>query len=561
MLQTCSETLVLKIAVVIFCGSLIFLAGWLAALSNQSVLFNLHHCPRSDASNYQKGVLYLSSQQEVDASSLSQQGLIGRLQGVILFTDSISQPDLNDRSSSGRQGKGYRMERERTVHPAVLDQVFYMVHQPASPMTSEILLYRNTQAITTATISYNDICQEVYLTRTGSLANMPNKCLAVGFVLDDHSDPIPHTVRLGTIAHLTDMFSHAYADNRALVTERKLLPPLLLHLNDLSRTLRDLVGNTQDTILVMVLNTGVLDLFLNFLCSCKQGEMLDSVLTLLVVFTAQQEVLRVLTSLGVKAFHSPHLSQMPADAAGAYGDDVFGMAMWLKSSAVYLAAHAGYHVLFQDVDMVWMEDPLPHLQAIAKTLTADLIFMDVGARTPRFSPYYFNSGFYYVKHSARSVFLLHRMLLHLTEISRTHSHQSTLTNVLLEASELTPLRWHILDQFVYASGYLFHHNIEYIDKMRRYEVLPKVFHMCWTESRKQKVSRPSACSARVVLCAVCADSWAVARAGGVPQAAGAVDAARGGGGAVLGPHGDAGAAVQPRCRQQEGAERAAGSLL
>lgn len=37
------------------------------------------------------------------------------------------------------------------------------------------------------------------------------------------------------------------------------------------------------------------------------------------------------------------------------------------------------------------------------------------------------------------------------------------------------------------SGYLFHHDLDFMTKMQNYTVAPKVFHMCWTESRKQKV--------------------------------------------------------------------------
>lgn len=362
----------------------------------------------------------------------------------------------------------------------MLQNVYSMVHHPGAPVKSELMFYK---PLHDEGFGGYSSCNEIYLSRTGSLENMPNKCLALAPVQNLHADPIPHLVRKGLIAHLQDRFSSDFADHHALSEEAQLLRPFLANVDRLAAELRELVG-PQETILVMVLNTGVLDLFLNFLCSCRSSGVLSSVLDRLVVFSAQAELEPVLHELGVKVFSSPALGKLPAKAAGSYGDAVFGMLMWLKNCAVFVAAHAGYHVLFQDVDMVWLRDPVPELLALS---TADVIFMDDGARSPRFSPYYFNSGFYLVRHTANSAFLLMRMLLSVTEIARTHSHQSTLTKVLLEASELAPLTWTILDQEAFPSGYLFHHNTEYIEAMKAYEKSPAVFHMCWTESRVQKV--------------------------------------------------------------------------
>eukprot|EP00975_Prorocentrum_lima_P023433 4928292-Prorocentrum_lima.AAC.1 len=65
------------------------------------------------------------------------------------------------------------------------------------------------------------------------------------------------------------------------------------------------------------------------------------------------------------------------------------------------------------------------------------------------------------------------MLLHLIEIIRTHSHQSTLTKTLVEVSALTPISWLILDQEEYPSGYAFHHNLGFIQEMKAGEKHPK----------------------------------------------------------------------------------------
>ena len=68
-------------------------------------------------------------------------------------------------------------------------------------------------------------------------------------------------------------------------------------------------------------------------------------------------------------------------------------------------------------------DPFPFLRNIPD---ADIAFMDDGAKSPRFAPYFSNSGFYYVKYNERSRYLMEKMLKSICEIAFTHSHQATL---------------------------------------------------------------------------------------------------------------------------------------
>ena len=79
------------------------------------------------------------------------------------------------------------------------------------------------------------------------------------------------------------------------------------------------------------------------------------------------------------------------------------------------------------------------------------------------------------------------MIKSISEIAVTHSHQATLTRHLTESHHLVNLQILILSQLDYPSGIVFHHNKEYIHKMKDYLVKPIVFHMCWTSSREEKV--------------------------------------------------------------------------
>eukprot|EP01041_Mallomonas_annulata_P006168 gene6168-12500_t len=157
---------------------------------------------------------------------------------------------------------------------------------------------------------------------------------------------------------------------------------------------------------------------------------------------------------------------------------------FLDVTSVYLALAAGFDVLFQDVDLVWMRDPRPLLQAMVH----DAVFMDDGARTPRFTPFFANTGFYYLRHNARALHLMERLSRGVSEIGFTHSHQATFNRHLTETQGLLDLKIHVLDSVDFPSGIMFHHNKSFMALLDKHQVQPYVFHMCWTDSRAQKVT-------------------------------------------------------------------------
>lgn len=150
---------------------------------------------------------------------------------------------------------------------------------------------------------------------------------------------------------------------------------------------------------------------------------------------------------------------------------------------MYIALSAGFDVLFQDADLVWFRDPIPYLHS----LDCDAAFMDDGARSGRFDPFYANSGFYFLRHNAQNIYLMERMSRSAGELSYTHSHQGTLTKYMAEAHHLVGLKIKILDQLEFPSGKLFHHNKTFMKELRGHKRTPFVFHMCWTKNSADKV--------------------------------------------------------------------------
>lgn len=130
-------------------------------------------------------------------------------------------------------------------------------------------------------------------------------------------------------------------------------------------------------------------------------------------------------------------------------------------------------ILYIDTDLVWIKDPIPTL----KSSRYDLSFMDDGARTPRFAPYYMNSGFYFQKYTNHTLYLMERMIKSCASIAQSRSHQSILTKEITEAHHLIGLDFIVLDQEQYPSGIAYHHNKLYIQRLKDHLIIPTVFHM------------------------------------------------------------------------------------
>lgn len=225
-----------------------------------------------------------------------------------------------------------------------------------------------------------------------------------------------------------------------------------------------------------------MDLLLNLLCSAQAIPTVD--MNDFVVFVGQPEHIAVVESLGARAFFHEALGTMPRHAAALYADRTFAKIMWLKVTAVYIAVNSGFNSLFQDVDLVWMRNPIPYLDSL---VDYDLVFMDDGARTPRFSPYFTNTGFYLVRHNERSCFMFERLIRSVGEISYTASHQATLIRHLTESIALVNLQIKVLPDTLFPSGRMYHEQKEFVQDVVEHRKTPYVWHMCWTDHKGQKV--------------------------------------------------------------------------
>ena len=270
--------------------------------------------------------------------------------GVNNIGFSSQQSRVVEHAASPVQSSIYKLDG--VVQGGVLGKVFSQLHHPGTPVTTELLidLHYNITPELKRTDPY-DHCTEVYMTRTGSATSMSNKCFSLAIVSDGDTSPYMHSYRAGTSAKLVDQYQNDVLDSIAAREEQTFLPLFIESLQSLLDTFRTRMGSPilpngeRRAITIMVANEGVMDLVLNFLCSCRSAGI--DVTQNMVVFLGQPELAPIIENMGVRTFYAEALGKIPKKAASFYGDNVFGVLMWLKTTSIYVASNAGYDVLFQ----------------------------------------------------------------------------------------------------------------------------------------------------------------------------------------------------------------------
>ena len=252
-----------------------------------------------------------------------------------------------------------------------------------------------------------------------------------------------------------------------------------------------------DDVVVLVVNEGEIDLFVNFACSCKlHGIDMRNVL----VFAGSKEVMSLVDASDAISLYHPSFAEVSKKASVDYLDRVFVDMMWYKAFSTYLVLQAGINILFQDVDLVWFRDPFPYFKAFQANQTRDTaagipvrgrpveaFFSDDGQRSKRYSPFFFNSGFYYLKATPRSVYFTWSIMTAFDAVQVTGSHQNVFTLRLVEGLGLGAQYTQMLPLYEFPNGILYHHNKKYMKQLYSQQVDPYHFHMCWTQGKPQKL--------------------------------------------------------------------------
>eukprot|EP01035_Chromulina_nebulosa_P040508 gene40508-54778_t len=155
--------------------------------------------------------------------------------------------------------------------------------------------------------------------------------------------------------------------------------------------------------------------------------------------------------------------------------------MWFKSFSVWLLLKMGFNVLFQDVDLVWFKNPLDlflhvgvqpgfvgekrtnvdqsllshilsnddvayleeeHQTTLKLKLPreVDAFLSDDGQRSLRYTPFYANSGFYFLFTNNRTEYFAWTIMTSFALLHITGSHQNIFTIRLIEGLDFSKLR-------------------------------------------------------------------------------------------------------------------------
>lgn len=210
-------------------------------------------------------------------------------------------PKIYDHCSSRPDTDQTFLHLEKGFIPEVL---FGNLHHPSSPAKWAFVI---TQQIEwPKDNSMKDLCQHIYMTRTGSRSSQPNKCVAVAKIPEGVASLNQHSHRTGYTALLTDQYLNDYSRPHSIEEENDLLPPLLKELPELQADFKRKMGEpinsdgSRKAAIVMVANEGVMDLLLNFICSAE-GAQID--LSSIVVFVGTELYVTVIENMGAKAIY------------------------------------------------------------------------------------------------------------------------------------------------------------------------------------------------------------------------------------------------------------------
>jgi hypothetical protein len=128
--------------------------------------------------------------------------------------------------------------------------------------------------------------------------------------------------------------------------------PLFMNLQELEVIIRNNATHhniaQNDDIVVVVINDGEIDIFLNFVCSCHAHK-LDYILRKVFVFVGSAELVPIIESVGAIPIYHHSFFEVPRGASYTYLDGTFTDMMWYKSFSVWIMIRLGYNVLFQVV--------------------------------------------------------------------------------------------------------------------------------------------------------------------------------------------------------------------
>ena len=187
---------------------------------------------------------------------------------------------------------------------------------------------------------------------------------------------------------------------------------------------------------------------------------------------------------------------MPEKAARAYADKTFGEMMKAKVYCIQMVSMLGYDILFQDVDVIWYQNPLTWFHDDTNPhYNFDMYFQDDGNHALFYAPYSANTGFYYVRNNQKTQYFFNSFLMNGDQILSSKSHQIPLVAHLAEQASVNGLRVKIWErkQKEFPGGFTYHNKglkpfmKELMSDTKGSAKDTYIFHMSWTKNKVAKI--------------------------------------------------------------------------
>jgi len=240
-------------------------------------------------------------------------------------------------------------------------------------------------------------------------------------------------------------------------------------------TVRKLAAGNANTVILLVVNSGQMPMFNNFLCSCEERE-LSLFKRTAFVFALDTDAKQLLDKNGVNSYHLDGINLK--EAAYLFSNPQFKAAVFWKGAVTYDVLLLGVNVLFQDVDIVWRQSPMPYFLDPSRR-HIDVFFMKDGNNAQQ-QPLFANSGCHFSRNNERTQLLWKDIYLN---AHQARNDQSIVSPLLIHHYFVNSLRVYILPP-IFTNG-----NYFGIQGPTRVPENAIVLHASWTNNITDKVNK------------------------------------------------------------------------
>ena len=238
------------------------------------------------------------------------------------------------------------------------------------------------------------------------------------------------------------------------------------------------------TLVVSVCNAAFLPFLERWLSSCDRRS----------IEVRSRTVIVALDSATAGRCHELGLTSVAANGEDRY--DLASVAGWndprfsrlvpWKSVATWDALHLAHTVLFQDVDVIWLRDPIADLAG--RYPEVDVLAMHDGPN-PLHAQLHANSGFVHVQAGDATRSLWETMLGNAASIVHLGSEQVVLNRVLERFHAYNVVRVQVLPESRYLNGHLFNREDGLLPAAQRWRYDGVVVHYSWTLDPAEKIEK------------------------------------------------------------------------